>query len=96
MAVLTVLPHKSIVDGFKGVLDFYLWKGIACVRRWPRKPKMPRSPAVQASAAQFGLIATALSATPANIRSRATTLASGTTWTWRDLRYRAIYGNLVS
>lgn len=26
----------AIIDGFKGNLDFYVYKGIPCVRRWPR------------------------------------------------------------
>lgn len=89
------MPAQAVIDGYKGIIDFYLWKGIPCVRSWPRKPKMPRSPAVQASAAIFGALATAFSDTPPNIRARASELAVGTAWTWRDVRYRAAYGNLI-
>lgn len=37
MAVLERLPETAIIKGFKGSVDFYLWKGIACARMWPRK-----------------------------------------------------------
>ncbi|GAH92479.1 unnamed protein product, partial [marine sediment metagenome] len=38
----------AIIKGFKGTLDFYVWKGITCVRSWPRSPGRKRAPAVQA------------------------------------------------
>lgn len=57
---------------------------------------MPRSPAVQETAAHFGALATAFSSTPPTIRAAAASLAEGTTWTWRDVRYRATYGNLIT
>lgn len=95
MAKLLKMPSREIISAFAGVLDFYVWKGIPCVRSWPRKPKMPRSPAVQTSANLFGYFATELSSSPPNIIARATELAEGTAWTWRDLRYRAIYGHLI-
>jgi len=37
MAVITRMPHQGIISGFKGILDFYYWMGIPCVRTWPRK-----------------------------------------------------------
>lgn len=95
MAKLLKLPSRAIISLFAGTLDFYVWNGIPCVRSWPRKPKLPRSPAVQATASDFGAIATALSASPPTIVAHATALATGTAWTWRDLRYRAIFGNLI-
>ncbi len=48
MAKLTKLPGAAIIGGFKGTLDFYVWKGIVCVRRWPRSPGHRRAPAVMA------------------------------------------------
>lgn len=89
------MPSQEIISSLAGVLDFYVWKGIPCCRSWPRKPAMPRAPAVQRTASDFGEIATALSASPANIIAFAQALATGTAWTWRDLRYRAIFGNLI-
>ncbi len=48
MAKLLEMPHQDIVAGYKGVIDFYLWKGIPCARAWPRSPGRERSPAVMA------------------------------------------------
>lgn len=48
MAKLTVLPEQAIIDGFKGTIDMYLWKGIPCARSWPRSPGKRRAPAVEA------------------------------------------------
>ncbi|GAH01141.1 unnamed protein product [marine sediment metagenome] len=40
------MPHMDIVAGFKGSVDFYLWRGIPCARGWPKSPGKVRSPAV--------------------------------------------------
>lgn len=47
MAKILGLPHQDMIDAFKGTLDFYVHRGILCVRSWPRPPTGPRSPAVQ-------------------------------------------------
>jgi len=47
MARLANLPAQDIIDTFKGTLDYYVHRGIPCVRSWPRPPTGPRSPAVQ-------------------------------------------------
>lgn len=56
MARLTALPSIDIIRGFKGVLDFYLWKGLPCVRRWPRMTKAKQTQASKDAAAIFGQI----------------------------------------
>jgi len=48
MAKLLALPHADIIDGFKGVIDFYVHRGIPCARAWPKSPGKSRSPAVMA------------------------------------------------
>lgn len=30
------MPQQAIIDGFRGKLDFYEWRGIPCCRRWPQ------------------------------------------------------------
>ena len=96
MAKIDVMPHRSIISGYKGLLDFYVHRGQPCARSWPRKPQLPRSEAVMETAEFFGELAQEFSDTPPNIRSRAADLALGTAWTWRDLRYRATYGHLLT
>lgn len=53
MGKLATLPEFAIIRGFKGVVDFYLWKGIPCFRKWPRSPGKRRAPAVEAQWAAF-------------------------------------------
>lgn len=48
MVVLTRLPDQAIIDGFKGQVDFYQWKGRAVARKWPRSPGQQRAPSVEA------------------------------------------------
>jgi len=45
--VLQALPEQAVIDGFKGCIDYYLWKGKPCVRSWPSSPGKNRSPAVK-------------------------------------------------
>src|SRR3989304_5679155 len=37
MAKLTALPDPPTIRRFRGLVDFYTWKGIPCARRWPNK-----------------------------------------------------------
>ena len=37
------------IQKFRGVVDFYYWKGIACARSWPCKPMHPGTPAQRAT-----------------------------------------------
>lgn len=48
MAKITAMPSQDIIDGYKGTLDFYVHRGINCVRKWPASPGKIRSQAVMA------------------------------------------------
>lgn len=48
MAKIDKLPGQAIIDGFKGVIDYYVHNGVACVRKWPNSPGHLRAPAVMA------------------------------------------------
>ncbi|MBA7633510.1 hypothetical protein ES703_41078 [subsurface metagenome] len=61
MARLTALPSIDIIRGFKGTLDFYLWRGLPCVRKWPHSRGKRRTAAEIASANLFGAIIKAYS-----------------------------------
>lgn len=56
MARIKALPGLDIIKGFRGTLDFALWKGLPYVRRWPRTPRHHLTPATLAAAALFGEI----------------------------------------
>jgi len=36
---LAALPAQAIIDDFKGKVDFYVYKGQPCARRWPTWPR---------------------------------------------------------
>jgi len=95
LAVLDKLPAQSIIDGYKGILDFYVWMGIPVVRSWPRWTGRPRSPAVQRSAAVFGRVARAMSSVDADVQEAARRMADGSPWTWRDCMTALAYGTAV-
>ena len=48
MAILSSLPALSVIDGMKGVVDYYVWMGIPVARSWPRSPGHHRTPPVEA------------------------------------------------
>lgn len=89
MAVLDTLPAQSIIDGLKGVLDFYSYKGIPVVRTWPRSPGHDRAPAVEAQWAAFSFAASEWNNLSPEVQQAYNTLASGTAYTARDWQMRA-------
>lgn len=48
MAKLLAMPEQAIIDGFKGIVDFYVYMGVPCARAWPKSPGSARSSAVMA------------------------------------------------
>jgi len=38
-------PALEIKKAFRGIVDFYCWRGIHCARKWPSKPHQPNTPA---------------------------------------------------
>lgn len=56
MAKLDALPSLEVINTLKGTLDFYYWKGIPCVRKWPHIPHSSRTQPSLDSAHLFGLI----------------------------------------
>jgi hypothetical protein len=62
MATSTMPATSEAIRGGIGILDFYQWKGINCIRLWPRKPKQPWTDAQRATVNQFR---TAVTAPPA-------------------------------
>lgn len=45
MAKIRKLPNSKIIDGFKGKVDFYLYMGVPCARKWPRSQGKSQTPA---------------------------------------------------
>lgn len=85
MAVLEKLPGLAIINGLKGVIDFYVWKGIPCARAWPRSPSMPRSPGVKATWPAFAWASSNWNSLSSVVQDAYNWMAQGTNMTGRDL-----------
>jgi len=85
MAKLTKLPELAIISGFKGTIDFYVWKGQPCARRWPRSPGHNRAPAVQEGWPAFSYAASNWVNLPQEIKQLYNDMATGTKKTGKDL-----------
>lgn len=96
MPVLSAPLDPVTIASLKGTLDYYLWRGLPVIRKWPRKPTMPRTPASTAAAVEFGQVASLLSDLPAPWRSYTEADVANTNWTWRDEWTAAAYGNLFT
>lgn len=89
MATLKKMPPQAIIDGLKGTLDYYYWKDIPCVRKWPVwRPRTP-GPAEAANQQDFAYINKAWKTLPANIKAQWSSMAGGTGLTGKDLAVRA-------
>jgi len=53
MAKLTKMPSLAIINGFKGSIDYYVYMGLPCARKWPRSPGHKRAPDVEAQWPNF-------------------------------------------
>jgi len=94
MPRLDSLPSLSIIHGFRGVVDFYLWKGLPVARLWPRNPKSHHSPATIAAAALFGDISKLYALVGGAAIDAYVEDAADQTRTPRDIYMAAKFGNL--
>jgi len=94
MARIHLLPSESEIHGYKGVLDFYLWRGLPVVRKWPYNPKSHHSPATIAAAEKFGAVTTSFHLLQADQLDIFTADAQDHTRTARDIYMTAAYGHL--
>ncbi|MBA7587564.1 hypothetical protein ES708_29595 [subsurface metagenome] len=84
----------AIIKGFRGVLDFYVWKGIACVRSWPRSPGQRRAPAVKAQWAAFSEATKLWQLLSPEVQAAYNRMAAGTHLTGRDLSVKCYLTNM--
>lgn len=94
MPRLDNLPALEVIRGLKGVLDFYYWRGIPCVRKWPVIPPASRTPASLASAALFGAVVQGYSLLGGTLKLLFSEDAADHPRTARDLYVSATLGHL--
>lgn len=92
MAKLTAIPALSIINGYKGTVDFYVWNGIPCARRWPRSPTGARSAGVQSAWPAFKYAAAVWNDLAPNVKDAYAAMALGTDRTARDMFTSTYYG----
>ena len=89
MAKLDLMPQQAIIDGLKGSLDFYVHKGIPCVRVWPRSPGHRRAPAVEAQWPAFSYATKEWKNLSPTLKDAYTKMSGKSGLTGRDLFMRA-------
>jgi len=94
MARLTALPSIEIIRGLKGILDFYLWKGLPCVRAWPTWRPARQSEASKAAALFFGAVVKSYSLLGETALSAYKEDALDQPRTARDIFITGVYGHL--
>lgn len=90
MAVITQLPALSVIDSFRGVLDFYvLCRGgpakTVCVRKWPDIKKVNMSPLSVAAQVPFSEAASAVTQIDADVQQLYDKMGRDTNYTWKDV-----------
>lgn len=85
MAKITKLPGAAVINGFKGVIDYYVHMGQNCVRSWPKSPGHDRAPAVEARWPAFSWVASNWNELSPEIRDAYNQMAQGTYMTGRDI-----------
>lgn len=76
---------RKVINGFKGTIDFYVYKGQPCARAWPRSPGKKRAPAVMAQWSAFITAAKLWREVSPAIRQAYQDMAVGTNLTDKDV-----------
>lgn len=85
MVKLAKLPNKHAIDLMQRTVDYYVYKGIPCARRWPRHSARRPGPNEKATRETFSYIVatTKQISAPAELAYRA--MAASTVYRWQDL-----------
>ena len=88
MAILKEMVGKKVIDGFKGVIDFYYNMGIPCARAWPKSPGNHRNPNVMRQWPIFTNAAKLWREISPELQQAYTQMAVGTNLTGKDIFFR--------
>ncbi|MBA7588906.1 hypothetical protein ES708_30977 [subsurface metagenome] len=88
MAIIKKMPSLAIIDGLKGTIDYYVYMGVPCARRWPRSPGHRRTPEVEAQWAVFKEAAALWPQISPEVRQAYAEMAVTTDLTARDMLTR--------
>ena len=88
MAKIKHMVGLKVIDGFKGVIDYYYYMGVPCARKWPRKPITSRIPSVQAQWPIFSNAASLWTNLSPEMKAWYEEMAEPTNLTGKDLFFR--------
>ena len=88
MAIIKEMVSRKIIDGFKGTVDFYVYKGVPCARRWPRSQGKSQTPASVAQWPVFRRAAELWSQVSPEVRQAYEDMTAGTNLTAKDMFFR--------
>lgn len=94
MARLPALPSLEIIQGFKKIIDFAVWKGLPYARAWPRFRRAKLTTASIAAATLFGQIIKSYALLAALAHAFFNEDAKDQPRTPRDIFVSAVYGHL--
>ncbi len=94
MAKIKSMVADDVISGFKGKLDYYVWCGIPCVRKWPRSPGGKRAPAVEAQWPVFSEAASYWQQLTPEVQATYNKMASDTGLSGRDMFARGYISGL--
>jgi hypothetical protein len=79
------MPSEAVINGFRGSIDYYVYRGINCVRMWPRKKRLPPTQAESAHWPAFSDAVAEWNALSPTVRDAYISMASGSTLSGRDI-----------
>lgn len=94
LARLDKMPSQEIIDGLKGVVDFYYWKGIPCARKWPHWAKREPTPDEKAAQDRFAYAARSWKNLPEYVKAAYNNMAASTFNTGREIYMRTYLSGL--
>lgn len=86
---------QKIIDGFKGVIDFYYYMGVPCARSWPKKIGANRSPAVMAQWPIWTEAARLWGEISPTVREAYVQMAVSTDLTGKDMFFRGYISGIL-
>ena len=82
------MPGQAIIDGFRGTIDFHVYMGVPCFRRWPKSPGRLRTPAVMEQWAPFSIATQLWHQVSPQVKEAYAEMAKETNLTARDMFMR--------
>jgi len=94
MAVIKEMLGKKQIDGFKGSIDFYYYRGLPVARRWPRNQGKSQTRASVAQQPMFTYVQRLWKETSPFVKEAYATLARDCALHRKDWFMRGYYGKI--